>query len=50
MFLLMTLKEGFEKQLLQLKDETTELIVKLKSETKLGMKQKILSKEIKFQG
>ena len=40
-----TSKESFEKQLLQQKDETGELTLKLKSETELGMKQKILSKE-----
>ena len=40
-----TSKEIFDKQLLQQKDETGELTLKLKSETELGMKQKILSKE-----
>merc|ERR1712238_132014 len=40
-----TSKESFEKQLLQQKDETGELTLKLKSETELVMKQKILSKE-----
>ena len=40
-----TSKESFEKQLLQHKDETGELTLKLKSETELGMKQKTLSKE-----
>ena len=40
-----TSKESFEKQLLQQKDETGELTLKLKSETELGMKQKTLSKE-----
>merc|ERR1711957_144287 len=40
-----TSKENFEKQLLQQRDETTDLIVKLNTETELGMKQKMLSKE-----
>merc|ERR1712161_67416 len=40
-----TSKESFEKQLLQQRDETTDLIVKLNTETELGMKQKMLSKE-----
>ena len=40
-----TSKESFDKQLLQQKDETGELTLKLKSETELGMKQKTLSKE-----
>jgi len=40
-----TSTESFEKQLLQQKDETGELILKLKSETGLGMKKKTLSKE-----
>merc|ERR1712161_90260 len=39
-----TSKESFEK-LLQQRDETTDLIVKLNTETELGMKQKMLSKE-----
>merc|ERR1712238_557680 len=40
-----TSKESFEKQLLQQRDETTDLIVKLNTETELGMKQKMLSKK-----
>merc|ERR1711957_631953 len=40
-----TSRESFEKQLLQQRDETTDLIVKLNTETELGMKQKMLSKE-----
>merc|ERR1712238_296568 len=40
-----TSKENFNKQLLQQRDETTDLIVKLNTETELGMKQKMLSKE-----
>merc|ERR1711957_326602 len=40
-----TSKENFEKQILQQRDETTDLIVKLNTETELGMKQKMLSKE-----
>merc|ERR1712161_62026 len=40
-----TSKESFEKQLLQQRDETTDLIVKLNTETELGMKQTMLSKE-----
>ena len=38
-------KERFEKKLLQQRDESIELNVKMKSETELGMKQKILSIE-----
>ena len=38
-------KERFEKKLLQKRDESIELNVKMKSETELGMKQKILSIE-----
>ena len=40
-----TSKESFDKQLLQQKDETGELTLKLKSETELGMKKKTLSKD-----
>merc|ERR1712161_57815 len=40
-----TLKESFEKQLLQQRDETTDLIVKFKAVIKSGNKQKMLSKE-----
>ena len=39
-----TSNEVFNKQLLQQRDETTDLIVKLNTETELGMKQKMLSK------
>merc|ERR1712161_61047 len=40
-----TSKESFEKQLLQQRDETTDLIVKFKAVIKSGNKQKMLSKE-----
>merc|ERR1711957_832052 len=40
-----TSKENFEKQLLQQRDETTDLIVKFKAVIKSGNKQKMLSKE-----
>merc|ERR1712238_605025 len=40
-----TSKEVFNKQLLQRRDETTELSVKLKTEIDSGNKQKMLSKE-----
>merc|ERR1712161_128158 len=40
-----TSKESFEKQLLQQRDETTDLIVKFKALIKSGNKQKMLSKE-----
>ena len=39
-----TSKESFEKQLLQQKDETGELTLKLKSKTELGMKKKDIVK------
>ena len=39
------LKENFEKQIIQQRDETTTLTVKLNIENELGMKQKMLSKE-----
>merc|ERR1712238_299495 len=42
---LKTSNEFFNKQLLQQRDETTDLIVKLNTETELGMKQTMLSKE-----
>ena len=38
-------KKSFENKLLQQRDESTELNIKMKSETELGMKQKILSVE-----
>ena len=40
-----TSKKGFENELLQQRDDTTALTVKLMSETEVGMKQKILSKK-----
>ena len=36
-------KERFESKLLQQRDESNELNVKIKSETKLGIKEKIIS-------
>jgi len=38
-------KKSFENKLLQQRDESIELNIKMKSETELGMKQKILSVE-----
>ena len=40
-----TSKKGFENELLQQRDDTTALTVKLMSETEVSMKQKILSKK-----
>ena len=40
-----TSNESFEKQLIQHRDDTTDLTVKLNTDNELGMKQKMLSKE-----
>ena len=40
-----TSNESFEKQLIQHRDDTTDVTVKLNTDNELGMKQKMLSKE-----
>ena len=40
-----TSKKGFENELLQQRDDTTALTMKMMSETEVGMKQNILSKK-----